>query len=235
MAENQLRIELRDGRGKGAARKLRATGRIPGVLYGRGRPTQTVSLDPTTLWRQIQQSEAGVNTLFDLVVEGNGELSGKVVLVKELQREPVGGGLLHADLYEVDLSQTVEVEVPVHLVGTPVGVSQEEGILDHQMREVQVECLPRAIPDELTLDVSGLHIGDSLHVRDLTLPEGVELREDPDLSVVSVVAPKKEEEPVVEAVEGVEGEVPAEGAPEGEAPAADAEKPEGDAGEAKED
>jgi large subunit ribosomal protein L25 len=234
LAENRLTVELREGRGKGVARKLRASGRIPGVLYGRAKPSVAVSLDPALLERAIQKSEAGINTLFDLQVKGGEKLGGKVVLVKELQREPVGGRLLHADLYEVDLAQTIEVEVPIHLVGEAEGVSMEGGILDHSLRDLAVECLPGAIPDEIQVDVSALSIGDSLHVRDIALPEGVSLREDLDLSVVSVVAPRKEEEVVPEAAEAAEeaaeGEAPEEGevAAEGEKPAEEGEKKEGE-------
>ena len=207
------------------ARKLRAVGRIPAVFYGRGTPSQSLSLDAAALERAIQKSEAGMNTLIDLNVE-KGDLGAKVVLVKEIQRDPVGGAPLHADLYEVDLSKTIEVSVPIHILGTATGVSLDGGILDVQLRDLDVECLPRAIPDELQLDVSALGLGDSLHVRDIALPEGVTLRDDPDVSVVSVVTPQKEEEPVVEAVEGeeltAEGEAPAGG--EGATPA-EGEKP----------
>jgi len=225
VSEATLTVQIREQQGKGVARKLRAVGRIPAVFYGRGTPSQSLSLDVAALERAIQKSEAGMNTLFDLNVE-KGDLGAKVVLVKEIQREPVGGAPLHADLYEVDLSKTIEVSVPIHILGTATGVSLDGGILDVQLRELDVECLPRAIPDELQLDVSALGLGDSLHVRDIALPEGVTLRDDPDVSVVSVVTPQKEEEPVVEAVEGeeltAEGEAPAGG--EGATPA-EGEKP----------
>ncbi len=221
---DSLVVELREGAGKSRARKLRAAGRIPGVLYGRGRQTVAISLDPLGLERSISASDAGVNTLFDLEVSGNGEFKGRVVMLKELQRDPIYGGLLHADLYEVDLSQTVEVSVPLHVRGSAHGVSMG-GILDHSLRELEIECMPRDIPGEIELDVSALDIGDSIHVRDLALPENVTLRTDPDLAVVSVILPAKEEEPTPEeAAEVAEGaEVPEgeEGAPaaEGEAPA----------------
>ena len=116
------------------------------------------------------------------------------------------GGYLHADFYTVDLEQRVEVAVPVHITGKAIGV-EEGGVLDQALREIELSCLPLAIPKELMADVSELELGQSLHVRDIPLPEGVELKSDPELSVVSVVAPmKEEEEPVVE-----------EGAEEGEA------------------
>ena len=216
--DDRLTVELREGSGKSLARKLRAAGRIPGVLYGRGRQTVAVSLDPLGLERAIAASESGLNTLFDLEVPGNGEFKGWVVMLKELQREPVYGKLLHADLYEVHLTETVQVAVPLHVVGTAHGVSMG-GILDQSLRELEIECLPRAIPGEIAVDVSALDIGDSVHVRDLALPEGVILHSDAELAVVSVVMPAKEEEPepevAAEAVEGEEGAAPA----EGEAPA----------------
>lgn len=232
MPENVLKVELRETSGKGVARKLRQNGRIPGVLYGRGRSAQPVTLDPMLLDRALHRSEAGMNTLFDLQVEG-GSGAERVVLVKELQREPARGTPLHADLYEVDLTATVEVDVPIHLVGTPVGVSMEGGIMDHAHRSLAVECLPRSIPDELTLDVRGLNIGDSLHVSDIAIPAGVELRDDPEISVVSVVAPRVEEEAApaegeaegLEGVEGAEGaEAAAEAATGDEKPADEADK-----------
>jgi large subunit ribosomal protein L25 len=191
VAENELNIELRDGKGKGAARKLRAAGRIPGIYYGAGEEAQDVALDPRVLDRLIRSSAAGINTLFDLV--GGGRLEGKRVLVKEIQRDPVTGAPLHADLYAVDLDKTIEVDVPVHLTGAAQGVKMG-GIVDHSLREIELSCLPRWIPEEIRVDISALEIGDSLHVRDLPLPENVTLVSDPDLAVVSIVAPAAAEE-----------------------------------------
>ena len=230
MGDYALEVELRGDTGKGVARKLRAAGRIPGTLYGRGKPATSVSLDPEALERVLHESDAGLNTLIDVRVSGQaGEP--RVVLVKEFQREPVGGAPLHVDLYQVDLTTTVEVEVPIHLSGRPRGVELSDGILDHSLRELLIECLPRAIPESIEVDVTELEIGDSIHVRDLALPEGVELRSDPDLSVASVVAAKViEEEAAAEAV--LEGEeAPAEAAAEGEAAAGEPEKKEGEGGD----
>jgi large subunit ribosomal protein L25 len=220
-----LTVVPREGSGKGAARKMRAAGRIPGVCYGRKVDTVAVQIDPKALENLLAKSGAGMNTLIDLHVEGGGDFDGRTVLVKDLQREPIYGVPLHADLYAVDLTQTIIVQVPLHLTGSAEGVKMG-GILDHSLREIELECLPSAIPSEIVVEVSALELGDSLHVRDLTLPAGVELRTDGDLSVVSVVTPAAaEEEAVAEVVEGEEGAVPA----DGEAPAADA----GDDAEAK--
>ena len=221
-SEHQLAVEPRATTGKGHARKLRSNGRIPAVCYSPGSGATVIQLDPNALDRLLRRSSAGMNTLIDL---SGGGLDGKVVLVKELQRDPVTSVLLHADLFAVDVDKPIEVKVPVRIVGTPTGVTFGGGILDFPMREIEVLCLPRAIPEDLPIEVGHLQVGDSIHVREIALPAGVELMSDPDLSVVSVVLPSKEEEPTpVEAVavEGEEGAVPAEGA----APAAEAEEAE---------
>ncbi|HTF36484.1 MAG TPA: 50S ribosomal protein L25 [Myxococcota bacterium] len=227
MGDHALSVEVREHTGKGMGRRLRAGGRIPAILYGRGRESVPISLDPRLLEKLLATSDAGMNTLIDLAVAGRSDLAGRVVLVKELQRHPVRGSLLHADFYEVDLTKTIEVSVPIHVVGTAAGVALDGGILDQALRELEIECLPRAIPDQIDVDVSALMIGQSIHVRELSLPEGVKLLSDPDLSVVSVVAPAAEIVPEVAAAEvapEVEGEAPAEGA-EGEAPATKAAAP----------
>ena len=193
MADYELNVEVRQNAGKGVARKLRAAGRIPAVCSGAGAETLHIQLDPAALERALRASSAGINTLFG--VKGASALNGKSVLVKELQRDPVKGSLLHADLYTVDLTKEIEVEVPLHLTGTAIGL-MSGGIVDHQLRVVEVSCLPTAIPESFQLDVTALDIGDSLHVRDVVLPAGVTLVSDPDLSVVSVVAPAKAEEEV---------------------------------------
>jgi large subunit ribosomal protein L25 len=198
------------------ARKLRASGRIPGICYRRNAESVAVSLDPKELDRLIRNASSGINTLIDLKVAGGGDFDGRQVLIKELQRDPISGNYLHADLYAVDLKQTIHVSVPIQITGTAIGVTQDGGILDHATRELDVECLPNAIPEEFAVDVSELEVGQSLHVRDIKVLEGVEILNDPDVSIVSVVAPAVvEEEAPAEEEEAVEGEA----APEGEAAA----------------
>jgi large subunit ribosomal protein L25 len=224
--ENALSVQLRPGVGKGVARKLRRAGRIPAVCYGARQEAVPISLDPRALSRLLSKSHAGMNTLIDLRVEGGGgPIDGQVVLLKELQRDPVSGHYLHADLYAVELDKTVQVSVRIHLTGTPEGVRLEGCILDQNLREVELECLPRAIPDELVLDVTALRLNQSVHVRDIPLPEGVTLLSDPGLAVASVIIPKVVEEaapaeaaPVEGAEPAAEGEAaaPAEAAPEAE-------------------
>ena len=223
MGEFALGVELREGRGKGVARKLRAAGRIPGICYRRNADSVAISLDPNELDRLLRKASSGINTLIDLKVASGGDFDGRQVLIKELQRDPISGAFLHADLYAVDLQQKIHVSVPIHITGTAIGVSLGGGILDHATRELDVECLPNAIPEEFPVDVSGLEIGDSIHVRDIAVLEGVEILNDPDVSIVSVVAPAivEEEAPAEEELEA-EGEA----APEGEAEAASGESAE---------
>jgi len=215
VSESILNVEVREGVGKGVARKLRAAGRIPGNCYGQG-DVQNIHLDPRVLDRLLRSSASGMNTLIELKVAGGGGFDGKKVLLKELQRDPVSNQALHADFFALDLKHSIDIAVPVHTSGTAVGVSMGGGILDQVLREIHLECLPDSIPEEVIVDVSELDIGQSIHVRDLALPAGVKLLSDGDLSVVSVLAPKAVEEAApAEAAEGEAAEAPAEAPAEG--------------------
>lgn len=185
MGDVQFAVEARDT-GKGASRRLRARGFAPGVVYGSGKPAVTIALDVARFERLLATSHGGVNTLIDLAGPGVG---GKTVIAKELQREPVRGRIIHVDFYEVDLKTKIDVEVPIHLTGTPVGVVNG-GVLDQQLRELELLCLPNAIPDEIVVDVTGLDLGSNLHVRDLVVPEGVEVVSDGELTVATVLIPR---------------------------------------------
>jgi large subunit ribosomal protein L25 len=220
VGEVSIEVQLREGRGKAASRKLRAAGRIPAVVYGHGNAPVSVSVDPGQLERKIKDSHAGMNTLFDLV--GEGAVAGRTVLLKELQREPVRGGLVHADFFEIDANEAIQVSVPIHLTGSAQGVVMG-GVIEHTLREVELSCLPGVIPDEIVVDVSTLDIGDTLHVSDLPLPEGVEIMTDTALSVVSVIVPRAAEAAEA-AEEEAEGEAAEAAAPAGE----EATAPEGD-------
>ncbi len=211
MSETALVVESRVESGKGVARKLRAAGRIPGVFYGNNEEPRSISVDPAVLKNLLHKSEAGMNTLIDVTIAG--ESGEAIALVKEIQSDPVSNLYLHFDLVRVDVTSRIHVTVPIRISGVASGVALGGGIMDQSMRELDLECLPRAIPTEILADVNNLEVGDSLHVRDLVLPEGVKLLNDLDLPVVSVVAPTVEEEPeaVDEDAEAVEGEEGAEG------------------------
>jgi large subunit ribosomal protein L25 len=210
VTENALSAEPREGTGKGVARKLRAKGVIPAVVYGRKRAAQSISVKPEDL-QKLLRGKSGMNTLIDLSLGG----TTSTVLVKGLERDPVRGRYLHADFYEVDLTQRVTVSVPVHLVGKAAG-TDFGGILDHPLRELSIECLPREIPERIDVDVTALGVNDSIHVSDLKLAPGLTIKTDGSLAVASVVLPQAEEAaPAAAAAEGavVEGEAPAAAAP----------------------
>jgi large subunit ribosomal protein L25 len=216
VAENALVAESRDGTGKGVARKLRQAGRIPAVVYGRKRAAESITVSPEAL-QKLLRGEAGMNTLIALQLGG----ANTTVLVKSLQRDPVRGRYLHADFYEVDLTQKVTVSVPVHLVGKAAG-TDFGGILDHPLRELLIECLPREIPKQIDVDVTALQVNDSIHVSDLRLAPGLVIKTEGSLAVASVVLPEAEEAAPAAAA-AAEG-VPAEGEAAAAAPAAEAPK-----------
>ena len=207
MSEVSLAVEVRESRGKGAARKLRAVGQAPAVVYGRGKDPVAVALSPKALDRIIKTHHAGLNALIDL--KGEGALAGRTVMVKDLLREPIKGDILHVDLLEVDLKAQIEVAVPVHLHGTPHGVTMG-GLLDHSLHHVDIICAVGSIPDEFVIEVSHLDIGDSIHVNEIPLPDGAEMQTPEDLPVCSIVMPRAaaadEEEEAAEGEEGTETE-----------------------------
>jgi large subunit ribosomal protein L25 len=194
MAVATLKIEKRDGRGKNEARRLRASGRIPAVLYGaeKGKALE-IAVDPKILLR-ILHSESGVNSL--IALEGLGEGAAEArVLVKEYQLDPIGHRLLHADFYQVAMDKTLTVTVPVVLKGEAKGVKQQGGIVDFVNREIEIEVLPGDIPESIVVDISELMLNQGVRVRDLHT-EGVKWSpvSDPDTMLVHVVTLKVEEE-----------------------------------------
>jgi large subunit ribosomal protein L25 len=199
MSEFKLAAENRSEAGKGAARRLRASGRVPAVLYGHGSPPQHLSVDARQ-FGQALRTDAGVNVLMELEVGRDKHLA----LAKEIQRHPVKGSLIHVDFIQVRRGEKVHVSVPVHLVGEAPGV-REGGIADQDLYQVNVEAEVTNVPEAVDADVSGMNIGDVLRVADLKAPGGAVILDDPEASVVSVVAPAVEAEPEAEVAEGVEG------------------------------
>ena len=205
MAEVRIDAELKQLSGTGVARKLRVQGKVPAVIYGRGMETTSIQLNRRELATALN-SDAGMNVLLDLHIEGKGTLA----LTRELQRDPVRGTLLHADFVRVDRTQAVEVEVPIHVVGNSPGVN-EGGVLENPLFTVHVKCLPTEVPEFVAADVSGLAIGDSLRVSDLATLASFEILTDPEAVVASVLAPVSQEEleameaaAAIEAAGGVE-------------------------------
>jgi large subunit ribosomal protein L25 len=223
VSELSLAVEIREQTGKGVARRLRAGGRFPAVVYGHGKETVPIEVNAGEFDKLIKTGHAGLNTLFSL--KGDARVEGRTVLVKELQREPLKGTVVHVDLYEVNLQESIRVSVPIRTVGTPVGVGLG-GLLEHVMREIELDCLPTAIPDEIVVDVTDLDIGDTIHVSELDMPDAVEKHISDDLPVVSVVVAKVHELEEEEEAEEIEGEE-AEAGEAGEAAAGEAEGKEG--------
>ncbi|CAN5605239.1 50S ribosomal protein L25/general stress protein Ctc [soil metagenome] len=188
MAEVRLMAERRRGTGKGIARRARAAGKVPGIVYGRGMDPVAVQVDRRDLVTALQ-TDAGMNVLLDIQVDGDTTLA----FMRELQRDPVRGTLLHADFVKVDRSQEIEIEVPVHLVGDPRGV-REGGALEHQLFTVHVRCLPGNVPESVDADISHLGVGESLKVGELSGGHDFEILNDPEVVVALIAAPVSEEE-----------------------------------------
>ncbi len=199
MAIVSLEAAPRADVGKGVARKLRAVGRIPGVYYGRGEESIPLTVALKDLESVIESAD-GSNVIVDLKLSGTAAKDRKA-LIREIQRHPVAGLILHLDLQHISLTERIKVEVPIVLVGTPIGVKDGGGILEHLLREVEVECLPTDIPSKLEVDVSALQIGDSLHVSDIKA-ERAEILTEADRAIAAVVPPTilEEVKPAEEAV-----------------------------------
>ena len=198
-----LEATTRDSRGKNEARRLRAAGKIPAVLYGGADGAVALAVDPKVLSR-ILHSGSGVNTIIGLDVQGRGVTQ---VLVKEFLLDPIKHSMLHADFYRVQMDKAITVTVSVVLKGEPKGVKVQGGVVDFPHREVEVECLPGDIPEHLTIDISELLIGQGVRLKDLLTGAKWTPVSDPDTLIVHVVAAKVEEAPAEAAAATAEPEV----------------------------
>ncbi len=219
-----IKAKPRELSGKGASGRLRRTGWIPAVIYGEGVANRNVQFNEHE-FVQMMKAHKSEHLIMDLAVEGE---SARKVLLKDLQHHPVSGRVIHADFQEISMTKKLRVEIPIKLVGEPLGISQQGGILEHIVRTVEVECLPTDIPEQVELDVSALMIGDRRTIGDIQLdPAKFHVISAKDLAVATVVAPKAEEEVAAPAegeaaaepevitekkAEGEEGEAAAEGA-----------------------
>ncbi len=214
MADNNgvsLQADVRAGTGKGEAKRIRRTGRIPAVVYGDRSAPVACSVNARELSTVLH--EHGRNTLVTLVVGNGEEQSEDTAIVKDLQHHPVGGHLLHADFYRISLTQKIVVDVRVVAEGIPAGVRAESGILEQLLHQVEVSCLPAEIPENIGFDVTDMDIGDSVHVSDLSVAGNVEIVTEGDRSLFVVVPPtiapveEEEEELIDEEEEMQEPEV----------------------------
>ena len=206
--ELKLKAEPREGTGKGIARRLRAEGRVPAVVYGHGMQPRHVSVDSRELFHLLH-TEAGMNVLVDLHVDHDQFLA----MPREIQRDHTRGQFIHVDFLQIARDEKITVEVPVHIVGESRGV-KEGGVVEHHLWELEVECFPQDVPPSIEADITRLGINESLKVGDLVVPPNCTIITPKKEAVVSVVPPQvlRVEEEVAAAVEGEEAEAAAEGA-----------------------
>jgi large subunit ribosomal protein L25 len=196
----KLMAEPRTAIGRSAVRKLKAAGSVPAVMYGSKDKPEALQVSKRDI-NALLSHAAGENILVELEIAGKSRLA----LVQEVQHAPLGGAVLHIDFHAVSQDEVIEADVPLEPLGTPNGVKNMGGLLEHNLRSLAIECLPRDLPDVIQVDVSGLNIGDAIHVREIQLPSGVTTRIQPDLTAFSVLAPTVEEEPVAAAVDAATG------------------------------
>ncbi len=213
MEQINLNVRIRKTTGNSPARALRREGRIPAVLYGPKTEPILLSVDSKEFEQIVKKSTIG-SVLLNLLIQ-NGDTKSRPAMVKELQTHPVTQRFLHVDFYEIDMQRKIRVMVPVVIKGKAKGV-EEGGLLQITSREIEVLCLPTEIPEAFEVDVTHLDIGDAIHSGDIQATGNVEIIEEADVTVVSVLAPKVEVEAVAEVVEGEEAEAAAEGAAEEE-------------------
>jgi large subunit ribosomal protein L25 len=203
--QNLLEAQPRSAGTKNDARRVRRQGKIPAVVYGAGKQVMSISVDPRQVSR-ILHSETGHNTVFDLALDGERTKA----MIVDWQYEPIKGGLLHIDLKRIAMDQKLRVNVPIELVGEPAGVKQQGGVLEQIAREVEVECLPSDIPNEIQLNVADLVFGIVLRISDLPKDEKLKYLSDPEQPVAHIISIKEEEVPSAEAVAGEAAAAPAE-------------------------
>jgi large subunit ribosomal protein L25 len=200
-----IKAEKRDTFGKNASRRMRKQGRVPAVLYGGGMANTPLILDKKDVI-MILKSDSGENTIFKVAFDSKAQDA----MFKDLQIDPGTDELIHADLIHISMDKPIRVNVPLELSGDPIGVKTEGGFVDFMTREVEVECLPKDIPEQIVVDISGLHLHQSLKVSDIVAQEGIKLIDDPTTVVVLIAVPHKEEEVAKPAEEEVVAAEPTE-------------------------
>ena len=201
MAEQiKLSATSRTEKGKGVAKRLRSEGKLPAVVYGHKTDPIALTIDSKQLLKLIVEGKSE-HKLFGLSIEGNGKPIEKIVMIKELQIHPLKRNFLHVDFFEVAMDEEITLSLVIKLVGEAPGVEMG-GMLQQVRREIEIKCLPSQIPDTVEIDVSALNIGDSVHLNDIQLPEGIKVLDDADLTIATVLAPVVEKEVAPEEVEG---------------------------------
>lgn len=193
MAQNILNVKRRVRMGKSGSKAIRKEGNIPAVLYGKGSEPESIVVNPAEL-KEALSTDAGENTLLEMHIsdwEGGNETT-KLSLLRDVQMDYLKNKSIHLDFLELDMKQTFSVKIPVKIKGIPIGVREEKGMLEEIVREVEIECLPSDIPNEFVIDVTDLHITESIHVKDLEVSDKVTILDDPGSTIVTVLAPRVE-------------------------------------------
>jgi len=206
MEELFLDAEIREEIGKGKTKVLRDKGFIPAVIYADGKDALSLKLSNRQLVRLVHQHRIE-GVIINLNIKDDKKHKSRPCLVKEIQHDPVHGDIVHVDFNQISLTKEIKVNVPITAKGEPTGVKLEGGSLEHILWEIEIECLPVNIPKDIEVDISSLKLGESIHVRDIIVPLGTKILNDPGAIILSIVAPMKEEVPV-EAVEGEEKQEP---------------------------
>jgi large subunit ribosomal protein L25 len=189
----KLKAEPRNATGRAAVRKLKARGIVPAVVYGGKEKSQPLQVSARDINAMLSHA-SGENILVELEIAGS--KGTKTALLQEVQHSPVGRDILHVDFHAISMDEKIEASVPLEPLGISIGVKNAGGLLEQNIRSLTIECFPKDLPDKITVDVSALNIGDSIHVRDIKLPAGVVAKVNVDLTAFSVMAPTAEEEPV---------------------------------------
>jgi large subunit ribosomal protein L25 len=198
----KLKVEPRTATGRSAARRLKARGIVPAVVYGGKEKSQPLQVSARDINAMLSHA-SGENILVELEIAG--QKATRTALLQEVQHSPVGGDVLHVDFHAISMDEKIQADVPLEPLGVPNGVKNFGGLLEQNLRALAIECLPRDLPDRITVDVSALNIGDSIHVRDIKLPAGVTAKVQAELTAFSVMAPVIEEEPVAAEAEAAAG------------------------------
>ena len=203
MAQSVINVKRRVRMGKSGSKAIRNEGNIPAVIYGKGSESISIVVNPTEL-KEALSTDAGENTLLEMHIKDGDKEIKKLSLLREVQMDYITNKSIHLDFMELDMNKSFSLKVPVKIVGRPIGVHEEKGLLEEILREIEIECLPSDIPNVFEVEVSELHINDSIHVRDIEVSDKINVLDDPSSTVVTILTPRVEKVVVEEGEEEIE-------------------------------
>lgn len=203
MAQSVINVKRRVRMGKSGSKAIRNEGNIPAVIYGKGSESISIVVNPTEL-KEALSTDAGENTLLEMHIKDGDKEIKKLSLLREVQMDYITNKSIHLDFMELDMNKSFSLKVPVKIVGRPIGVHEEKGLLEEILREIEIECLPSDIPNVFEVEVSELHINDSIHVRDIEVSDKINVLDDPRSTVVTILTPRVEKVVVEEGEEEIE-------------------------------